>query len=547
MSTDTKKDVIYIDIEDDITSVIEKVKSAKTPIVALVPPKRVGVLQSVVNLKLLQRAATTAKKRVVLITNDQALAGLAATIAIPVAKNLQSKPEVPTLTAVKLDDDEVINGEELPVGELEKTSDKPLELTGFTIPSEPGALAGATAAPFAAKAAARAPRKGSTVPNFDKFRKKLFIFGGAGALVLIFLIWAIFFAGSATVAITAKTNIVNINKSLQLRPDAKLDAAQGIAPAVIKEMKKTATVDFTATGKKEVGEKATGQVKFSKQSLSASTIPAGTELTSSSGLVFVTNSTTTIPASTTGPGCFPTACPGTATASITATASGARFNGASGEMTGSTNGASATLVSATGGGTDKTVTVVSQEDIDKAKEKLQSQDSSKVKTELQKKFEKTTVVIQESFAVEPGDPTSAPALDQEASTAKLTAETVYRMVGIGRSDLRAIYDTYTKAQIEGDKAQKIYESGDEATTFTQFIKTEGGFTVKAQASAQVGPNIDDKALATQLTGKRAGEIQQQIEAIQGVEDVEVKLSPFWVTKAPQKADKITIKFVVKHD
>lgn len=549
MSTDTKKDVIYIDIEDDITSVIEKVKGAQTPIVALVPPKRIGVLQSVVNLKLLQRAATTAKKRVVLITNDQALTGLAASLAIPVAKNLQSKPEVPTLTAVKLDDDEVINGEELPVGELEKTADKPLELTGFTIPSEPGALAaGAATTPFAAKAAARAPKKGSAVPDFDKFRKKLFIFGGAGALVLIFLIWAIFFAGSATVAITAKTNIVNISKPLQLRPDAKLDAAQGIALAVVKETKKTATVDFTATGKKEVGEKATGTVKYGNSSVSSATVPAGTRLTTSGGLVFITDSSVTVPAASLG-NCGGQACivNGSATGTVHAESSGARYNGASGNLTGSTGGVSASFSGAASGGTDKTVTVVSQEDIDKAKEKLQAQDSSKVKMELQKQFEKTAVVIQESFAVEPGDPASAPALDQEASTAKLTAETVYRMVGIGRSDLRAIYDTYTKAQIAGDKAQKIYESGDEATSFTQFTKVEGGFTVKAQAAAQVGPNIDDKALAAQLVGKRAGEIQQQIETIQGVEDVEVKLSPFWVTKAPQKADKITIKFVVKHD
>ena len=237
MSTATpKKDVIYVDIEDDITSVIEKVKSANATIGALVPPKRIGVLQSVVNLKLLQRAATTAKKRVVLITNDQALIGLAAGVAMPVAKNLQSRPELPSMTAAKIDDEEVINGEELPVGELAKTADEPLELTGFPTPidSTTSAAPAAATAPFAAKAAARAPRKGSAVPDFDKFRKKMFIFGGAGVLALIFLVWAIFFAGKATVAITANTNIVNINKVLQLRAGAKLDAAQAVAPVIVK-------------------------------------------------------------------------------------------------------------------------------------------------------------------------------------------------------------------------------------------------------------------------------------------------------------------------
>lgn len=539
MTTDPKKDVIYVDIEDDITSVIEKVKNAKATIVALVPPKRIGVLQSVVNLKLLQRAATGAKKRVVLITNDQALIGVAAGLAMPVAKNLQSRPEIPTMTAATLDDEEVINGEELPVGELEKTADKPLELTGFPTATDKPAAAVAASAPFAAKAAARAPRKGSAVPDFDKFRKKMFIFGGAGALLLIFLVWAIFFAGKATIAITANTNIVNISKNLVLRPDAKLDAAQGIAPVVVKEAKKTSSIDFTPTGKKDVGEKAKGTVEFSTDSIGklGTTIPAGTQLTSSSGLAYTTDSSVTITLENYNG----------AEVGVTAVANGSKYNGATGAVDGAPSGIDASFTNSPTGGTDKTITVVSQNDIDKAYEQLEAQDSNKVKTELKKQFENNIVVIDESFAIEPADPTSAPALGQEASAAKLSAETTYRLVGIARSDLRAIFDTHTNTQIAGDKNQKIYESGDESAVFTEFSKNASEYKVKARATAQVGPNIDEKALAKQLTGKRAGEVQQLLEDVQGVEDVNVSFSPFWVTKTPNKAEKITIKFLVKHD
>lgn len=548
MATDPKKDIIYVDIEDDITSVIDKVKNAKASIVALVPPKRIGVLQSVVNLKLLQRAAQGAQKRVVLITNDQALTGLAAGVAIPVAKNLQSKPEIPSVTAAKLDDEEVINGEELPVGELARTvapAKSVADDESIEIPDD-----ATLAAPFAAKAAARAPKRGSAIPNFDKFRKKMFIFGGAGALLLIFLVWAIFFAGKATIAITANTNVVSINKPLQLRPNAPVDGAQGIAPAVVKEIKRTATADFTATGKKDVGEKATGTVSFENSDGDPANIPAGTQAVSSSGLAFLTNSPVTVPKAslTFGNECGPDhLCPGTATVGVTAVGRGTKYNGASGSVSGSFSGATAAFSGTTSGGTDKTATVVSQADIDKARDQLQSQNVEKVKAELKKQFDDTAVIIEESYTVEPGSPTSAPALDQEATTAKLSAETVFRMVGIPRKDLRTIYDAEIKKQIAGEKNQKIYESGDEATSFAQFAKTDNGFTVRAQATGQVGPNIDERALADQLRGKRAGEIQQQIEAIQGVEDVTVKFSPFWVTKAPNKADKITIKFVVKHD
>src|SRR5690349_4062740 len=97
------KDVIYIDVEDDITAIIGKVKDSKEKIVALVPPKRIGVLQSAVNLRLLQRAATQSDKRLVLISNNSALAALAAAAKVPVAKNLQSKPELAEVSALSVD------------------------------------------------------------------------------------------------------------------------------------------------------------------------------------------------------------------------------------------------------------------------------------------------------------------------------------------------------------------------------------------------------------------------------------------------------------
>src|ERR1700745_4045027 len=112
-----KKDVIYIDVEDDITAIIGKVKAGKEKIVALVPPKRTGVLQSAVNLRLLARTADTDGKRLVIITNNSALSSLPASAQIPVAKNLQSRPEIAEIPALEVDDEDIIDGEQLPIGE----------------------------------------------------------------------------------------------------------------------------------------------------------------------------------------------------------------------------------------------------------------------------------------------------------------------------------------------------------------------------------------------------------------------------------------------
>ena len=72
------KEVLYLDVEDDITSIISKVKASKHKVIAVVPPKRIGVLQSAVNLRLLARAAKQDEKHLVLITNNHALLTLAA-------------------------------------------------------------------------------------------------------------------------------------------------------------------------------------------------------------------------------------------------------------------------------------------------------------------------------------------------------------------------------------------------------------------------------------------------------------------------------------
>src|SRR6266496_3252154 len=226
-----KKDVIYIDIEDDITGIIGKMKDASNKIVALVPPKRIGVLQSAVNLKLLQKSASGHGKHVVLITSDHSLNALAAGLKIPVAKNLQSRPEVPQLDTPKMADEEVINGEDIPVGEFAAASRQ----------KQPSAEPVATASSVADEldshvdfrnlekpAMADIPKKpvkpskgkgGLKIPNFNDFRKRFLLIGGGVLLLILFLIWAFAIAPHATVIINAKTSAINIDQTLSLDPN----------------------------------------------------------------------------------------------------------------------------------------------------------------------------------------------------------------------------------------------------------------------------------------------------------------------------------------
>ena len=71
MSEKIKKDVIYVDVEDDITDVVNKIKSSKEKIIAIVPPKSLGIFRSAVNIRLLSRAAQKNDKKIVFITNNE--------------------------------------------------------------------------------------------------------------------------------------------------------------------------------------------------------------------------------------------------------------------------------------------------------------------------------------------------------------------------------------------------------------------------------------------------------------------------------------------
>lgn len=94
-STASAKETIYVGVDDEITHIIDKVNDSQHKIIALVLPKRAAVLQSVVNMKLLKKAATSSKKNIVLITSEQGLYPLAGAAGIHVAKSLQSKPAIP--------------------------------------------------------------------------------------------------------------------------------------------------------------------------------------------------------------------------------------------------------------------------------------------------------------------------------------------------------------------------------------------------------------------------------------------------------------------
>lgn len=535
-----QKDVIYIDVEDDITAIIGKLKASKQKIVALVPPKRIGVLQSAVNLRLLARSAEQQDKRLVIITGNQALSGLAASAAIPVAKNLQSKPELAEIAALEVDDGEdVIDGASLPVGDHATQSAEP-EVSAADV-----AVASIARAEKAAKPAAK---KAGKVPNFDTFRKKLFLGISAGVLLIAFFVWAIIFAPHAKVILLARTTDATVSQQVQLSASADSSATNTILRVEQKQLTKDISVAFDATGKKDVGEKATGTVNFSNSSPLTRTIASGTALTSESGKVYqLTSSVTIVGASLAWCNGSPCASPGTASGDIVANGAGESYNGATGTMTGAPSGVTATISEATNGGTDKTVAVVTQDDVDKAKKQAESSvDKTSLQKDLAGQFGDSYRVLDETFKLDLGDIKASPAVGAEVESGKGTyagtaTATVY---AVSKDELSNYLDAVLEQQLDDKEQQRVYENGADKAEFSNVVRSDKQTTISINAKGKIGPKIDEEKIKELAKGKNYGEIQSALTSIDGIAEADIKFSPFWVSKAPNDARKISIEFKV---
>lgn len=536
-----QKDVIYIDTEDDITAIIGKVKASKEHIVALVPPKRIGAIQSAVNLKLVHRAAEAADKRLVIISNNAALTALSASAGIPVAKNLQSKPELAEIPALDIDDgNDVIDGDTLPGAPASGAAVAAVATAPEADVSPSSAAVGSkTKNPKAGAlgAAALAAKDKVKIPDFDKFRKKLFLIIGGAVLLVVFLIWAIFFAPSAKIIVTAKTSEAALNTQVKVGDALSTDLKAGTIKTVTKTSQKSVSKQFSSTGKKDVGTKATGTVSFSANLIDNldTTIPAGTTLTSSGGSTYTTDSSVT----------FTRENRRGVTVGITATANGASYNGANGQMSGVPAGVSATVVNATSGGTDKTINVVQQSDVDQAMNGLVSQsDQDAAKKALAGEFGKDYVVLDASFKSDTSAVKSSPAVGAEGDNATLSGAVTFSMAAVSKDELSKFLDAYFAQQLDGKADQKLYSNGADDVGFTNVSPTDGGWNATITTNGKIGPKIDANALKEYAKGKRLGEIQTYVQNVNGVENVDVKLSPFWVRAAPNDTNKISVEFKI---
>ncbi len=102
----SRKKVVYAEIDDEVTSLFDKIKPISAKHVYIVAPKRAIIFQSIVNLKILQRKSQDLGKKVYFITNDKNGIYLAQQLGIPVYDKANSEGK-PSLFSAESEDDKL--------------------------------------------------------------------------------------------------------------------------------------------------------------------------------------------------------------------------------------------------------------------------------------------------------------------------------------------------------------------------------------------------------------------------------------------------------
>jgi hypothetical protein len=551
-----QESALYLEADEDITSAIDKLSRSSSKSVQIVVPKRSTMLQSIINLKLLKKAAENNGKELVLVTGDRIATELAGRVGLAVASSLGGKAVMAEKVEKPEDLDkgeEVIEAGDPPPPEPEpepavpKPAKKPLlSRRAVAEPPAPEPESDTEAGPGAAPT-----KKHPKVPNFNRLQRRAMWLGFGGVLIVGYLL-AMYLFTSAKVTLYVNGNKVAIDTSFAVDPAAKTsDPSKAVLAGQSVSVSKDLSSTLTPTGQKDEGTPATGTMTvYNCNDANSHALQSGTRFAAPDGKIFKTNSDVSVPGATIGSsGACPNGGgfinPGSATVDVTADQNGDSYNEAAakysivayqgGSLAGTIFGKGGQM----SGGTTKTVTVVQQSDVDGAKAALLAKDKDNMGRDLQGKVPSGYTLLPASENTNVTGTNPSPAVGSEGSSGNLKISVTYTALAVKQSDYEALVKAQELKQIGADN--EIYDDGIAEAQVTASDKDAAGrpafhFTTEAYG----GKQIDHTDLAKKLAGKRYSDASDLATGLPGVTKADISVWPGWASSLPARASNITV-------
>lgn len=360
---------------------------------------------------------------------------------------------------------------------------------------------------------------GKMLPAMPRDGKPLFILGGI-IIAIIAMAFFYFTMISATIIIFVTPKSIENIQTIIFSPQQPTDLAEKRIFVETINVEKEGNLSGPATGTKEVGEKAKGNVTIISSLTREQTLTEGTSITSSNGLLFTLDNAVKI-ASSSGLSDIKSI-----TASVTAKIIGKEHNLPSGTKfsvgTFDRSSVEAKNDTAFTGGSKKEVTVVSQKDVDRLLAELPKSLQPKAQDEIKSKVSSDRELLIGFFKTTIVDKELSKKVSEEAASVNLKATISFEGFSYKKDDAKQLFAEILK---QNDPSMTL--SGDSISYSAKSSKQEKNGDTKIEMSIKGGlvPKIDQEKLTAQLTGKSFDDAIGQIIDMPQIADAKISLSP----------------------
>jgi len=373
--------------------------------------------------------------------------------------------------------------------------------------------------------------------------KKLLLGIAAGAIILI--LGGLFFLTLNTKAtVTILVNPKNDQKTtaVTFASGKATDIGSSVIASQPLSVSEDGSMTTDATGKKDVGTSSKGKVTIFNIGTNSLTLPSGTKITSSNSLVFTLDNSVTVAS---GDAILGAA---TGTANVTANDIGQEYNFPSGTkftVAGQDSSVAAKNDSAFSGGTKKSATVVSADDIQKLLDGLPKQLEGKAKTDIQPKVTGDNVMLT-SFVSESIDKTNQSfdhKAGDQASSVTLKGTVDFQTLTYNKADMLKLAQS-----LFGGNDTQI--SQDNLSVNAKNIGTNKDSSIAADLEISAGllPKLDNASITKQIAGMSIQKAKNILSNMPQVENVGIDLKPsipFLSQNLPGNPNSITVQITTK--
>lgn len=281
------------------------------------------------------------------------------------------------------------------------------------------------------------------------------------------------------------------------------------------------------TGKKTVGDQASGAVTIYNRTALSKNLPKGTVL-SFDNLKFTLDSDVSIASKSAGSDYVEV--PGKASVDVTAEAIGAESNLDPGKELTVANFSRDSFVAkndaAFTGGSSREVQVVSKEDRDALRKTLIEKLTSDATAALQSEIGADTGILVRSDAVKIIDEKYSAKVGDEVDSLTLDAKVEISVLAYNKPDIDTLISQSVAARVPTgfERAELPLE----VTTSSPTEAEDGSYRVTAQVLVKLLPQVNLTDLQTNLKGKGAVDIDPILKSLSGFSRAEVALQPTWL-------------------